>query len=502
MWRVVCQGLKLTRSSGYKRVLCIQRFYNHTKSIRVTSCQGCGAGFQHDFVNQPGYISSAAFEKKLLQLDQWHNRGDGLVKLDGNPSETLSLLNNDELLNIEEGLDDAMLQRFAQQPGKKPSLPPVLCQRCHRLNHYGQVEAAHDTFKQSIEQLHAKFTNLIYVLVVDMADFPAGIAPELITACQGRAIIVVNKLDLLVKRLKGPNSINQFKAKVRRTAQQLGLEVEDVFLTSTRTRFGLDTIFKSLLELSTKKQRNVVLLGASNAGKSSLLNQISSSKQQSTVSATSATTQGLMVYQFDELYGDPIARPTDIAQVPDSVEDLTDAGTVGYLIDTPGFLNTQQLFTHVPVNASMQFLAQTINKPRFVHLNPGQSVVLGCFGSIACCEGSDPFRLGFTMAQGITLHRTKTNRVTSLLASKGHEDWLAPPATVDDLATLEQEVHEFSFTASPEERVFEIAIGGVGHCLVVPHGWQKTAQLTLTVPKGVLVIQTLLFDQFLRREKL
>lgn len=61
---------------------------------------------------------------------------------------------------------------------------------------------------------------------------------------------------------------------------------------------------------------------------------------QSTVSATAATTQGLMVYQFDELYGEPIARPTSIAQAADSVDDLVDAGAVGYLIDTPGYLNT------------------------------------------------------------------------------------------------------------------------------------------------------------------
>jgi hypothetical protein len=47
-----------------------------------------------------------------------------------------------------------------------------------------------------------------------------------------------------------------------------------------------------------------------------------------------------MVYQFDELYGGPVARPTDIAQVADSVDKLVDAGAVGYLIDTPGFLNT------------------------------------------------------------------------------------------------------------------------------------------------------------------
>jgi len=47
-----------------------------------------------------------------------------------------------------------------------------------------------------------------------------------------------------------------------------------------------------------------------------------------------------MVYQFDELYGEPIARPTSIAQAADSVDDLVDAGAVGYLIDTPGYLNT------------------------------------------------------------------------------------------------------------------------------------------------------------------
>jgi len=64
------------------------------------------------------------------------------------------------------------------------------------------VEQAHDTFKHSIEQLHELFTNPIYVLVVDIADFPTGIAPELVAACKGRAIVLVNKLDLLLRRLQ------------------------------------------------------------------------------------------------------------------------------------------------------------------------------------------------------------------------------------------------------------------------------------------------------------
>jgi hypothetical protein len=79
-----------------------------------------------------------------------------------------------------------------------------LTYRCASGSHYGQVDKAHDTFKRSIDELHGLVTNPIYVLVVDVADFPTGIAPELVAACKGRAIIVVNKLDLLLKRLQVP----------------------------------------------------------------------------------------------------------------------------------------------------------------------------------------------------------------------------------------------------------------------------------------------------------
>eukprot|EP00730_Choanoeca_flexa_P017409 TRINITY_DN8385_c0_g1_i4.p1 TRINITY_DN8385_c0_g1~~TRINITY_DN8385_c0_g1_i4.p1 ORF type:complete len:504 (+),score=106.38 TRINITY_DN8385_c0_g1_i4:3-1514(+) len=479
----------------------------YSSSLRLSVCQGCGAPFQHHTEHALGFISAEALEKRLAGIGKYHNRTDGLawsndVSLPSDDVNAIPTLDHDlRLLNVDDGVtaDDHFLGNASKPRARKATA--LICQRCYKLDHYGEVAQAHDTFAASVAQLHATLGNPLYVLVVDVTDFPAGLAPTLVEACHGKAILLVNKMDLLHKRVKGTSHANVFKASISKIARHHGLDVEQVLLTSTKSGYGLDSTFKRLHTLSQEQGRSVVLLGASNAGKSSLLNTVLASKQNSTVSATAGTTQGLMVYEFDRLYGgDPVARPASIAQLPSSVDRLIEEGAVDYLIDTPGYLNRQQLFTHVPVQASKDLLSQRLEQPRFMHVKPGQSIILGCFGHVDSLEGTDPFRIAFSMPGTVTLHRTKTARVESLLLDKHAEDWLSPPATRDDLATSEMETHVFDFTASQAERVFELTIGGLGRCLIIPQGWNKVAKLGITLPKGVAVVQTPLIDQFMRKK--
>ena len=70
--------------------------------------------------------------------------------------------------------------------------------------HYGEAEASVDTFRRALEELSMEKAGHrpAFVLVVDLLDFPIGIAPELVEKCGGEAHVLLNKADLLRNKIK------------------------------------------------------------------------------------------------------------------------------------------------------------------------------------------------------------------------------------------------------------------------------------------------------------
>lgn len=76
----------------------------------------------------------------------------------------------------------------------------VLCQRCYKLKHYGQLlpVSADSDFSKNIDTVLRDFKNIIYV--IDIIDFNGTFRDEICEKIKNKnVILVVNKVDLLPK---------------------------------------------------------------------------------------------------------------------------------------------------------------------------------------------------------------------------------------------------------------------------------------------------------------
>ncbi len=147
------------------------------------------------------------------------------------------------------------------------------CQRCFRLQHYGDY---HD-FDQNIlsnRYLLEKITETeaLYCWVVDLFNLEASNIKGLSTALKGKDVILcLTKRDLL------PKTLNQ--QKIARTINQLldclHIELKGWVILSHHASKGLDDLVYLVKKF--KRDRNIIFIGTSNAGKSTLINQLTDS---------------------------------------------------------------------------------------------------------------------------------------------------------------------------------------------------------------------------------
>ncbi|HIZ70757.1 MAG TPA: 50S ribosome-binding GTPase, partial [Candidatus Atopostipes pullistercoris] len=155
---------------------------------------------------------------------------------------------------------------------KRPSaeLQDIYCRRCFRLRHYNEVsdvELTDDDFLRMLNNISSK--DALIVNVVDIFDFSG----TLITGMQRFAgdnplLIVGNKVDLV------PNAVSHGKIRQWLTERmhEVGIRPKDVVLTSAKRSESVKELMK-VIERE-RKGRDVYIVGATNVGKSTLINQI------------------------------------------------------------------------------------------------------------------------------------------------------------------------------------------------------------------------------------
>uniref|UniRef100_A0A8C6T8M9 G domain-containing protein n=1 Tax=Neogobius melanostomus TaxID=47308 RepID=A0A8C6T8M9_9GOBI len=184
-------------------------------------------------------------------------------------------------------------------PDQDRALEQTLCQRCHVLTHQRhllEVQLDQDfDFVQISSRLRS--SRALVLLVVDLLDLPSSIVPDLqdLIGTNKQVVVVGTKLDLLP--VLTPSDLSSVK---RRLCDSVGamtrLQPLHVGVVSAKTGFGT--------------QGDVVLLGSTNAGKSTLFNallesdynRLSGSNQRATESPWPGTTLNLLKF--------PILNPT------------------------------------------------------------------------------------------------------------------------------------------------------------------------------------------------
>jgi len=307
--------------------------YDETTSHTLRICPGCGIQMQDADAKQPGFFITPSIKDRNYKLP-----------IDKNP------------LAEETHIPDSLKKGFLVEPDEElenptPKSPerPVVCARCHSLRNYGKVK------DQAVENLLPDFdfdhtvgrrlnsasgTRTVVVMVVDAVDFdgsfPRKVA-ELVSNTidahsrswkEGksgnlpRIVLVVTKIDLL------PSSISPtgFDHWVRTRAREGGAnKLTKVHLVSAVKNWGLKNLADDMVSLAGPRG-HIWVIGAQNAGKSTLINAMGKSVGGKMTVLTEAPVPGTTL---------GIVR----------VEGVLPGGTK--LFDTPGLLHPHQITTRL-----------------------------------------------------------------------------------------------------------------------------------------------------------
>lgn len=269
-------------------------------------CTACGSDFQHLDPYKPGYLPPDKYDIQLklsqvekaqqlqakLQSNEWTAEEEIQWLLNdkannNNQSSKRELPNdNNKLIDIPTLVQDLGLQDHIDS-GKR-----VICKRCHGLQNFGVVENAlrpgwteeptisQEAFQRMLAPLATK--KAVIIALVDLFDFSGSVLPQLnkIVGETNPVLIAANKADLF------PSKMGQHRAEnwVRRELEYLGIEClanvgGAVRLVSCKTGFGVNALLHTARELAEEMNCDIYLIGAANAGKSTLINRITTNME-------------------------------------------------------------------------------------------------------------------------------------------------------------------------------------------------------------------------------
>ena len=180
----------------------------------------------------------------------------------------------------------AMAEQMGIDLTVDPSTNKVICKRCHGLQHSGRVDnllrpgwteeplLSQEKFRDLLRPIREQ--PAVIVAVVDLFDFAGSVLPELDSiAGDNPVIIAANKADLL------PSKMGQLRVEnwVRRELEYMGIKSlapvgGAVQLISCKTGFGVGGMLDRARRLAEEMDCDIYVVGAANAGKSTLLNHI------------------------------------------------------------------------------------------------------------------------------------------------------------------------------------------------------------------------------------
>ncbi|WP_027107676.1 ribosome biogenesis GTPase YqeH [Lacticigenium naphthae] len=327
----------------------------------------------------------------------------------------------------------------------------VYCQRCFRLRHYNEIqdiELTDSDFLKMLNEIGEK--NALIVNLVDIFDFNGSVIPGIHRFVGNNPVILVgNKKDLLPKSLK----VGKMTQWLTERAHEIGIRPIEVSLISAMKKDDV-TRLMDMIEKH-RKGRDVYVVGTTNVGKSTLINQIirlSSDEQEIiTTSYFPGTTLGKIEIPLDD---------------------------GSFLIDTPGIIQPQQMAQFLEPKDLKAITPKKEIKPKTYQLNEAQTIFMGGLARFDYVKGDakQPFVLYF--ANGIDFHRTKTERATELY--ENHKGELLSPPSLDNIEKL-PELKRFEFTIQEKS---DVVFSGLGWITVD----QPNTVVAAWAPQGVDII--------------
>ena len=328
----------------------------------------------------------------------------------------------------------------------RENLENVVCMRCHKIKNYNLItknELSTEEYYKIIKKIAAK--DALFVYVLDIFNLSSTLNQDVIDLIKGKDVILVaNKMDLLPKSLKE----GKLSLWVRHQAKVLGLKVKDIILVSVHKKHHIDELVMMMDHY--RKGRNVYILGSTNVGKSSLINQLLRS-------------EGMLDYDLITTSLIP-ATTLNLIEIPFFKK--------GILYDTPGLVNDDNILSIVDAKDFKMIMPKTEIRPGVYQLNEGQSLLLGGFACLNYLEGNKNNFITY-FANTLAVQRSKYERAVEIFPSKIYEMFKI------NTKDLEFETIEINLS-EPKD----IVISGLGFIAVK----EAPAKVSVTVIKGCGVI--------------
>ena len=271
----------------------------YTLEMKPMECPACGSNFQSRDVSKPGFLppEKHKYQMKLAKQVAGQKKAESLKE---KGEDEWSVDNEIEWLlqNSEGPSDDATKEKHSEETTMADQVDlfqqkkRTICQRCHNLQNFGDIDASlrpgwtdepllsQESFRELLKPIREK--DAIIIALVDLFDFSGSILPELDSiAGKNPVILAANKADLL------PTKMGQLRVEnwVRRELEFMRIQSlanigGAVRLVSCKTGFGISQMLRKVQDLAEERECDVYIVGAANSGKSTLLNRLLQSSEE------------------------------------------------------------------------------------------------------------------------------------------------------------------------------------------------------------------------------
>lgn len=324
-----------------------------------------------------------------------------------------------------------------------------ICRRCFRIRHYNEVarvEQDPDAYLRLIRRIGQ--TDSLVVLVSDLFDFTGSWIPGIQQyLARNDLLLLANKIDLFPKSVKR----QRLKNWILRSAGNLGLHPVEVVLCSAAKGLHIDEVIAAIERY--RRGRDVYVVGATNVGKSTLINRILREAGEDAGEITTSPYPGTTL---------------DVIHIP-----LEDGRA---LIDTPGIVRRDRLSEWLTPEDLRVVVPRGEIHPRVYQLNDRQTLFFGGLVRFDFVKGPrQPFVC--YVSNALRIHRTKWERAEEIFA-RHRGELLSPPANPGDLPEMER--HEFRMVEGEKK---DLVIPGLGWIVV----GKKEAEVHVWAPRGIPV---------------
>ncbi|XP_019184231.1 PREDICTED: GTP-binding protein BRASSINAZOLE INSENSITIVE PALE GREEN 2, chloroplastic [Ipomoea nil] len=426
-------------------------------------------------------------------LEEWESEveteDDDLEELDGFSPAGLGYGNiTEEILERrkKKRVSKAERKRMAREAARMEKEEVTVCARCYSLRNYGQVknQVAENLipdfdFERLITTRLMKPTGnadaTVVVMVVDCIDFdgsfPKRAANSLFKALERskeglkqskklpKLVLVATKVDLLPSQVS-PTRLDKW---VRHRAKANGApKLSGVYLVSARKDLGVRNLLAFIKELAGPRG-NVWVIGAQNAGKSTLINAF-------------AKKEGVKATKLTE------------APVPGTTLGILRIGGVlsakAKMYDTPGLLHPYLLSMRLNRDEQKMVEIRKELQPRSYRIKPGQTVHLGGLVRLDLNSASvNTIYVTVWASPSVSLHLGKTENADDIW-NKHCGIRLQPPISMErvpELGPWKEKQIKASGT-SWDLNSIDISVAGFGWLSL---GLKGEADLTLWTYDGI-----------------